>query len=284
MTKDIEPERPSEDDTKLKLTIPTKNRYELLDEDTSHVNRSTPDQPINHVPKDSNGATHSPVKKDLPIEIIIDSHGNGLDPKWIYKHKNLKLTILGPGKKNIKGATDHLKKVTEPKHIILGIGSNDIENKNPENILQEIKELIASAPKNCVLHFLPIFQRLGDVDYNRKVQKINGNLKNVCVSTDSDVYYIDEDRISQHKGNYAKDCVHLSNLGRKNLVCTIKGHLNPHIGMKPYHQYQKPQNQNPHHHHQYLNGTRYPKSQGPTPNYSAKPQVRDLLEQLLRLV
>ena len=35
---------------------------------------------------------------------VIDSHGNGIDPKKMYKNKNFKMTILRKGENNIKGA------------------------------------------------------------------------------------------------------------------------------------------------------------------------------------
>ena len=36
------------------------------------------------------------------IEIVIDSHGNGLDPRRMFKKQDVNIQVLGAGKKNFK--------------------------------------------------------------------------------------------------------------------------------------------------------------------------------------
>lgn len=63
----------------------------------------------------------------------MDSHGKFLDPKWMYKNKELRITVLGEGKKNIKWAIEQIQKEKFPKHLIIGVGCNDQANENPED-------------------------------------------------------------------------------------------------------------------------------------------------------
>ena len=35
------------------------------------------------------------------IEIVMDSHGNGLDPRRMYKNQDVNVHVLGAGKKNL---------------------------------------------------------------------------------------------------------------------------------------------------------------------------------------
>ena len=41
---------------------------------------------------------------ECEIRFIMDSHGNGLDAKKMYRYKQTEIIILNKGEKNIKGA------------------------------------------------------------------------------------------------------------------------------------------------------------------------------------
>jgi hypothetical protein len=264
-TKEKEISMQQDENTELKqLNIPTKNRYAVLS-DPQEATENT-------------SARES--SQDLPIEMIVDSHGNGLDPTWIYRNKSFKISVLGSGKKNINGAIEHLKKITTPKHIILGVGCNNISNETPENVIRGFYKLIESAPQGSYVHILPVFKRIGESDYNRKVDEVNQRLEVMCESrTQIRVFFVKKKTNLDHERNYARDGVHFSNVGRRNLVVTIKGHLNPFLGMKPYDQYRKstyrqePQKQ-------------VPRSYTPVRHQRNRelPQIRDLLQQLSYLV
>lgn len=71
--------------TNVKCLIPTTNRYEVL---SPYIEESD----INLSCETSEDA------QNLPIEVIVDWHGKLLDPRWMYKNKELRITILGDGK------------------------------------------------------------------------------------------------------------------------------------------------------------------------------------------
>lgn len=43
------------------------------------------------------------------IEIVMDSHGNGLDPRRMYKNQDVNVHVLGAGKKNLDGAMHYVQ-------------------------------------------------------------------------------------------------------------------------------------------------------------------------------
>ncbi|XP_061171041.1 uncharacterized protein LOC133180580 [Saccostrea echinata] len=205
-----------EENTSVKCLIPTANRYEALSTDVEEPGAM-------HQTRSDISCEMPKKKQDLPIEVIMDSHGKWLDPKWMYKNKDLRITVLGAGKKNIKGAMEHIQSITFPKHLIIGVGCNDLSNENSEDVSLRFKEMITKNPTNCVLHILPIFERYGDSTYNQKVTETNRELQKLC--EENGVNFIKMNKISsENPQNYTRDGVHFSNIGRKNLVIMIKQH------------------------------------------------------------
>lgn len=93
-------------------------------------------------------------------------------------------------------------------------------------------------PKSSIIHSLPIFERCGDRAYNVKASVTNRKLEDICEETG--VHFIKMNKISSESPqNYTRDGIHFNYTGRKYLVIMIKQHLNPHLGMKPYDQFQK---------------------------------------------
>lgn len=94
--------------------------------------------------------------------------------------------------------------------------------------------MVSVKPKSSIIHILPIFERCVDRAYNVKASVTNRKLEDICEETG--IHFIKMNKISSE--SYTRDGVHFNNTGRKNLVIMIKQHLNPHLGMKPYDQYQ----------------------------------------------
>jgi hypothetical protein len=86
--KDVEELENFEENTNVKcINLPTANRYEILQIDAKEPDQTQPKRPC-EIPKN---------KSDLPVELIMDSHGKWLDPMWIYRNKDLKITVLDTG-------------------------------------------------------------------------------------------------------------------------------------------------------------------------------------------
>jgi len=78
--------------------------------------------------------------KSHNIELIIDSHGNGLQAEKIYKNKDFNVSILGPSKKNIEGAREFIESHSSPKDIVFGVGNNDLANKPVEKCISDKRQ------------------------------------------------------------------------------------------------------------------------------------------------
>lgn len=211
--------------TNVKCLILTTNRYEAL---SSYIEESD----INLSCETTEDA------QNLPIKVIMDLHGKFLDPNWMYKNKELRKTVLGKGQKNITRAIEQIKKEKSPKHIIIGVGWDDLANKNPEDAALKFNKLVSVKPKSSIVHILPIFERCEDRAFNLKASVTNRKQEDICEETG--VHFIKMNTISSESPqNYTRDGEHFNNTGRKNIVLMIKQHLNPHLGMIPYDEYQK---------------------------------------------
>ena len=78
-------------------TVSTQNRFAMLDPENNDLISN-----INNTesPKNSNPSKW-PNSPGRDVEIVMDSHGNELKVSKLYRNKNVKLTVLGGGKKNI---------------------------------------------------------------------------------------------------------------------------------------------------------------------------------------
>ncbi|CAC5387923.1 unnamed protein product [Mytilus coruscus] len=85
----------------------------------------------NSIPKEK------PYRYAQDLEIIIDSHGNGLLASKLYRNIQSKIKVLGPGKKNnIKGAGETILETTnkDTRHIVLGVRKqNDLKYQKTIN-------------------------------------------------------------------------------------------------------------------------------------------------------
>ncbi|VDI07899.1 Hypothetical predicted protein [Mytilus galloprovincialis] len=96
------------------------------------------------------------------IRFVMDSHGNGIDPKRIYKNKDAELIILGKGEKTINGAKNYCDSHSSPTHLVIGVGNNDLEKKPTDTCIADIKYFILTflqKNKDTTIHVLPAFER-----------------------------------------------------------------------------------------------------------------------------
>ena len=133
----------TEQNTSFKIS--TENRFSILD--------NTPEN------------SKLPKKKSAhKVEIVMDSHGNGIEAKKLYKHQDVNIIVLGKGLKNIKGAIQYIQNLENPQHIIIGVGSNDLSDQRntTEEVLQGFESLTKSVDQSSSLHIhvLPVFERV----------------------------------------------------------------------------------------------------------------------------
>jgi lysophospholipase L1-like esterase len=82
-------------------------------------------------------------KKNLPNELAMDLHGHGLVSHKIYRNKRIYVTVLPQGKKNLSGLIEHLAKSKTTKHIIMGVGCNDISNDTtPATVAERVAHVL----------------------------------------------------------------------------------------------------------------------------------------------
>lgn len=173
----------------------------------------------------------------------MDSHGNGIDPKRIYKNKDAELIILGKGEKSINGAKNYCDSHSSPTHLVIGVGNNDLEKKPTDTCIADIKYFILTflqKNKDTTIHVLPAFERVNKATFNSKCADFNAEIKWFC-SQNEKCEFIENKLISSLDPSLFSDGIHFSNSGKKSLVRIIKAHLNPHIGLKPYEDYFRPQ-------------------------------------------
>ena len=209
----------AEQNTSFKIS--TENRFSILD----------------NTPENSKQKKKSAHK----VEIVMDSHGNGIEAKKLYKHQDVNITVLGKGLKNIKGAIQYIQNLENPQHIIIGVGSNDLSDQRntTEEVLQRIESLTKSVDQSSSLHIhvLPVFERVNQPVFNKKAIELNRGLQNMC-SRIENVSFVKNDTISaKNISLFEWDGIHFSNKGKKALARMIKTHMNPKLGLKEYENY-----------------------------------------------
>ena len=149
----------------------------------------------------------------------MDSHGNGIEAKKLYKHQDVNITVLGKGLKNIKGAIQYIQNLENPQHIIIGVGSYDLSDQRntTEEVLQGIESLTKSVDQSSSLHIhvLPVFERVNKPVFNKKAIELNRGLQNMC-SRIENVSFVKNDTISAKNITlFEWDGIHFSNKGKK---------------------------------------------------------------------
>ena len=172
------------------------------------------------------------------ITIIADSHGRSLDPKKMYKNKNVEIKVLDARKKNLDGAAEFIQSAqTLGKETVLIVGSNDIGESSADTVFRKfrnIRDKFESKFPSCKLNIVPVLPRYNNESYNRNACVVNSKLQ-ALASDNTSIVNLDispDDRIL-----FNNDNVHLSKQGNLVLVKLLKTHLNPKLGLPPYSSY-----------------------------------------------
>jgi hypothetical protein len=162
------------------VTVPIHNIFDILSDDTnSEENLYAEDN------RESKQNTENMEPND--IHFIMDFHGNGIDSSKMYRNQEIHMTILGSGEKNIKGAENFCASHKLPKHLIIGVGNNDLDKKPTNSCVAEMKPLIYSVRSksdNCNIHILPTFERVNQRSFNAKVRQFNKEIEKFCEQSD----------------------------------------------------------------------------------------------------
>ncbi|CAC5410700.1 unnamed protein product [Mytilus coruscus] len=113
--------------SETKIAIPTSNRFSVFEE-TNKESEVTGERK----------QTNTELFKSKTVLVISDSHGNNLKGEKMYKNNRARVTVLGPGKKNIKGESEYIMEnhsdINSSTEIVLMVGSNDPERNTPDAI------------------------------------------------------------------------------------------------------------------------------------------------------
>ena len=136
--------------------------------------------------------------------------------------------VRSKGRLNIENVFDNFKDILheESKEIILHVGVNNIEKEEEDEILRKYEELGKSI--NCSLTISGILCRRAKPMLNKKIERLNGKLKNLCSKNGYD--FIDNSNVVfRHIGH---DGLHISRDGERRLALNFINHLRGHSEVK----------------------------------------------------
>ncbi|CAG2245138.1 unnamed protein product [Mytilus edulis] len=197
---------------------------------------------INKNTKNSNTASNSSSTEEIKNEmkditdvwIIGSSIIKDLDAKRMYQYKRVKVTTLHD--KTVYGATKFIASgKVKAKNIVFQIGSNDIEERQADQVIMEIENLIQQT-KECVPEATITFgeclpriyrDKVHTKEFNERGHILNLELSELCKETNC--HFIKYDYISP---DHFRDGIHLKGYGIAILVSCMKRVINPLIGVK----------------------------------------------------
>ena len=157
-----------------------------------------------------------------------------------YRNKKVKMHTLGEGQKNIADTKTYFYSLTTTcKHFVVIVGSNDLSRgatfTQVHQDLQDLKELVLSKFKDCVLNISPLFHRIGQRQFNSKVDEINKKLstligKHLHIMTNRHITF-------RERHLFQPDGVHFSRNGTIELAKIIKENMNEQLGLMTYANY-----------------------------------------------
>ncbi|CAG2249920.1 unnamed protein product [Mytilus edulis] len=152
-------------EVQYEANISTQNRFtELtsLNDDMTVTPISEKNREQQYIKKNDENSISKEKPHFLDLEIIIDSHGKGLSASKLYRNVQTKIKVLGPGKKNIKGEGEAILQTTnkDTRHIVLGVGSNDLSIKTTTLCVNEMKTLIDNTKTAILTPRYMFYQRL----------------------------------------------------------------------------------------------------------------------------
>ncbi|CAC5408816.1 unnamed protein product [Mytilus coruscus] len=151
----------------------TRDEQKVKKDDDNSIHEKIRDEQKVKKDDDNSIPKEKPYRYAQDLEIIIDSHGNGLLTSKLYRNIQSKIKVLGPGKKNnIKGAGETILETTnkDTRHIVLGVGSNDLSIKTTTACVNEMKNLIENTKNSHTrsdIHVLPTFDPVKQPHFNK---------------------------------------------------------------------------------------------------------------------
>ncbi len=171
----------------------------------------------------------------IDLLIVTDSIGRGLIANRLYRNKSVSVQKLRQGR-NIQEAKEYLENTdTDPRHVVIQVGTNDLVNKDVPIVRHELKELLqdtrAKFPTASVL-FSQILPRIGNADFNNKAWQLNSAIKAACDT--KGIHFIPHARLwgmATRARHFVGDGIHLTTSGIGVLVQDYKLVLNPLMGI-----------------------------------------------------
>lgn len=174
-------------------------------------------------------------QKKADVWIVGSSIVKDLDGRKVYQNRNTRITTLRD--KSIRGAKEYIKsKKINSDNIVLQIGSNDLDNVNPEvgEVFEEYENLITTTAKEYpsaklfVGEILPRYyeSQQHTRQYDTKRRQFNFLLKDMC--EDKNIELIKHDNFEPFD---FYDGVHLQPVGIQNFVRNFKKIVNPHVNI-----------------------------------------------------
>ena len=160
------------------VTLQTANRFHVVQSDKTETGLGD----SHHNPTLSNAK--DPNSAD--VWIIGTSITKDLIPKKMYLNKKVRVTTLQD--KTITGARNYIKsgKVQSDK-ILLQVGSNDLESKTPEEVIQELEDLISELKRELpnskliIAELLPRFYKKTSSEFDEQILLYSSLLKQTSV-------------------------------------------------------------------------------------------------------
>ncbi|CAG2238824.1 unnamed protein product [Mytilus edulis] len=153
----------------------------------------------------------------------------------MYRFKKVSITTLRD--KTVQGAKEFLETgKINAKNILFQVGSNDLEAKQPTNVVEEIEQLIVDTKKSMpesqiiISQILPRFYRNQNMDQEFEVKRVECNQLLYELCKQYEAYYVQHENLTQV---HFQDGIHLNKQrGIKLYVRNLKEIVNPLIGVK----------------------------------------------------
>ena len=130
-------------------------------------------------------------KRNNDVYIVGDSMLNGLDERKM-KTGNGNVKVRAHPAATVTDMLDYLKPISrkQPSHLILHVGTNDINSQTPVEILgnfERVKDMIANESPETRLIISSLILRNDNIELNSKIGSLNESLRKFCV----DMTYVD---------------------------------------------------------------------------------------------
>ena len=154
------------------------------------------------------------------VFLLGDSQLHRIDEERL-SSRNMKTLVRSKGRLKVENVCDNFQDILheELKEIILHVGVNNIEKDEEDEILRKYEELGKSI--NCSLTISGIICRRDKPMLNKKIERVNGRLKNLCSKNGYD--FIDNSNVVfRHIGH---DGLPINRDGQRRLALSFINHL-----------------------------------------------------------